>query len=169
MEKIEELIGKELLTIGRACNVCWLGFGHEHFVIDHKGIERIVSEYSLHIQCAFRLWHPEKPKFRIARDDIYEPCGGGEPPDNFYWDVQDGNFYDEKAKILRQHLEQINDMIVAAIDVNTLYDLKITFENGFLLETFCDCFSKETELWRLFNPYTDKPHLVVTGTGIEKI
>ena len=168
MGKIEELIGKRLTTIGRACNVCWLGFGSERFVIDHRGIERTVSEYALHIQAAFRLWHPEIPQFRIAYNDIYEPCGGGEPHDDFHWDVQGGNFYDEKVKILRQHSVLMDGMIVAAINMNALYDLKITFENGFLLETFCDCFSKEVELWRLFNPYTDKPHLVVTGTGIEK-
>ena len=168
MDTIEELIGKKLQRIGRAVDMCWLAFGNNRLVTDHNGKQRTVSEYALDIGSPFRLWNPTNPKLYIGWSDMFNPCGGGERPDDFNWDIQGGNFYDEKVKILQEDVEQMESMIVSKIEMNTLFDLKITFENGFLLETFSECFCKEIELWRLFEPYTKNTHLIVTGSGFEK-
>lgn len=167
MDKLEELIGQKLSRIGRAVDLCWFQFGNYRLETDHNGKQREVADYALDIQSSFRLWNPKNPKFRIGWSDIFNPCGGGERPDDFVWDIQGGNFYDEKVKALQEDSEQMAGMIVKRIEVNELFDLKITFTNGFLLETFSECFCFDVALWRLFEPFTEKPHLIVTGSGLE--
>ena len=168
MDNVEELIGKKLQRIGRACDWCWLAFGNNRLVTDHKGRQRTISEYALDIQSSFRLWKPKTPEFNIGWSDVFNPCGGGERPDDFNWDIQGGNFYDEKVKKLQENTEQMDGMIVQNIELNELFDLTIIFANGFLLETFTECFCEKVELWRLFEPYTDNDQLIVTGLGLEK-
>lgn len=168
LAELKDLIRKKLQYFGRAIDVCWFGFGNLTLETDDKGVQRTVAEYALHIQSSFRIWKPGNPQFRIGFSDVFNPCGGGERPEAFNWDIQGGNFYDEKVKAFQENSEQMDGMIVAAVEVNELFDLKITFTNGFLLETFSECFCEAVELWRLFEPYREKPHLVVTGAGLEQ-
>ena len=54
------IIEKPLKYIGRAGNLAWLGFGEYVTTINHKGIQRKIAQYTLHIQCPFRITQTEK-------------------------------------------------------------------------------------------------------------
>lgn len=168
MVELEDLISKRLRYIGRACDVCWLGFGDLIFETDYKGNKRTSAEYALHIQSAFRLWNPYNKQIHIGYSDIFYPCGDGERPENFEWDIQGNNLYDEKVDNLQKNICIMNELVVAEVKVKEFCDLTILFANGYQIDTLTECFSGDAELWRFFKSGVNEPHLVATGTGLQR-
>ncbi len=148
-------------------NLCWISFGDLIEITNYKGEQVIRARYALHIQSNFRIWQFSNYDFRIGYGDVFNPCGGVERPEDFDFDVQGGNFFDEKVAILRQNSELMNGLVIEKIEVNEMFDLKIIFENGVVLETFSDCFCENEELWRLFTFGENRKHIIAYGTRIE--
>jgi hypothetical protein len=167
-EALHPIIGMPLWSIGRAGNLEWFAFGEQRRVIDNAtkdGEPKIVSDYALHVQCSWRIldlkrvFVASRDRFYPAGDDPYKAI------DDFEWDMPGVNRCDERiSKLLLEWAT--NPMIVSAIEADFVGGLKISFDNGYILDIFPDL-SLEAELWRFFKPYIDEEHFVVTGRGIE--
>ena len=158
------LVGLSTRYIGRAANIAWLGFGSDVVIKTHKGEERVLAKYALHLQTTFRVLSLEKVLF--GSYDMYEPNTKTKWTEDFQWDVQGANYYDEHANELTMELER-GEILVTKIDATSYGDLTITLSNELVLEVYVDR-GKESECWRFFEPGSENKHFVVTGQGLEK-
>ena len=62
----------------------------------------------------------------------------------------------------------MNELVVAEVKVKEFCDLTILFANGYQIDTLTECFSGDAELWRFFKSGVNEPHLVATGTGLQR-
>jgi len=98
------LIGMPLWDAGRASDLAWFIFGERRSVRDYQGNSREIGEFSLHVQCAWRLL--QRDRTIVGNRDLYYPAGWGmdspEVPAGFKWDVQGANRLDERLKMFFQ-------------------------------------------------------------------
>lgn len=156
-EYINLLIGEPLSGIGRAANMLWMGFGKDVKTTNLKGQERTVSEYALHIQCAWRIIY--RKRIFTGNGDFYQLTVENDTGD---WDTKGGNLFDLKAVEINSLLEK-KSFTVEKIIVRDIGDLKIYFSNGLRLEVFPND-SLHEEYWRFFSKkpeLADRRHLVV--------
>lgn len=164
--ELGKLIGLKLQYAGRASNLFWLGFGEMVLVKRRKGTE-LLAEYSLHIQCAWRI--TKENKILVASRDFYYPrSDSDEEIDSFDWDVQGNNRFDEKIKNLMEDVK--GKLIVEGIDSDDIGGLKVYLSEKYVLEAFPDESDddEDSEFWRFFNMKDDSPHFVVEGNGIQR-
>jgi hypothetical protein len=169
-EKIREaalkLIGLRLWDAGRAADLAWFAFGERRTVRDSRGEPREVGEFALHVQCAWRLVQGDWTV--VGNRDLYYPTGWGmdspEVPADFKWDVQGANRMDEKLALFFQNNKE--GLAVVRVEARVAGALQIFLRDEAILEIFPND-SFEGEHWRLFRPYRDERHFVVTGEGVE--
>ncbi|MCI0530285.1 MAG: hypothetical protein L0Y56_22805 [Nitrospira sp.] len=163
--KLSCLIGLPLLKATRAANMECFHFGHENTVRDWKGNQKMVGEFALHVQCAWRIWGAEG--IVVGSQDIYYPSGDPlKEPKDFDWGVPGSTRCDERIERFFQDYDD-NLPVVEEIEADFTGGAKIRMKGGLLLEIFPND-SLDKEHWRLFAPATEAPHFVVTGQGIEK-
>jgi hypothetical protein len=80
---LQALIGLPLLSAGRAADLEWFLFGSSRTVTNFKGETRVVGEYALHVQCAWRI--RDSARIIVASNDLYEPTEVIEDSENFDW------------------------------------------------------------------------------------
>ena len=164
-KNLNVLIGLPLWSIGRAGSVYWFVFGNQRRLIKmDNGKEKTVSDYSLHVQCAWRI--SIKDKITISsRDKNYPP---GDDPykdiEDFDYDDPNGNRLDERIISFFNNLAK-QPLTVTCVEASNKGDLKIVFVNDIELEIFIDDTVIE-EYWRLFIPYNEKAHFVITSSCI---
>ena len=56
---------------------------------------------------------------------------------------------------------------VRQVEVRNAGSFTLFLDDGYALDVFPDD-SSSAEYWRLFKPYVDAPHFVVSGKGLEK-
>jgi hypothetical protein len=100
----------------------------------------------------------------IGQRDLYYPATPGrtspEVPAGFNWDVQGANRLDY---LLDEFFHRSNQqLIVEHTEVGCAAAFAIFFRDNFVLEIFPND-SFDEEHWRLFRPYLNEPHFVVTG------
>lgn len=162
MNFINELLNQPIVKIGRAGDLCWMLFGSSFKEKNVLGKEVEKGEYSLHLQCPWRIRDMEDSSIKLASGDIYEPRSSIEWNENFNWDVQGNNLFDEKV----EHLFSKEKMIlVEKISVLEDGDLEMIFSNKFVLECFIAISIKE-ECWRFFK-HGSKKHLIIYGNTKE--
>lgn len=177
IQELEKLKGEYLHRITRAGSMVMFQLGEfieKDFHSYAKGEiisteTKLVPKYALHIDCCFRL--SCAGEMIIAKCDLYQPHSKLEnKPDfdfeQFDWDVQGSNRFDELIYKYFSEGKPVN-FKVKKIEAYKLGDLKIYFENGFLLEAIIDISGNE-ECWRFFEVGNKDNHLVVNGRGIEK-
>ncbi|AZB42048.1 hypothetical protein CEF21_06955 [Bacillus sp. FJAT-42376] len=161
---LNPLIGLELQEAGRASNLFWLGTGPLATVQTKRGSE-IGAEYSLHIQCSWRL--SAGKKIIAGSRDFYSPSSqwNGEM-DDFDWDEYGNNRFDERIQLFNGRKRKL---IVEKIVADDLGGCILSFSDGVALEVFPDSSDEDpdTEYWRLFNWKEKSPHFVVNGLGID--
>ena len=154
-----------LWDAGRASDLAWFIFGERRIVRDFYGNPKEVGEFSLHVQCAWRLLQHDRTI--VGNRDLYYPAGWGmdspDVPADFKWDVQGANRLDERLKLFFQ--DDRKDLIVDRVEAGLAGALQIFFRGETVLEIFPND-SFEGEHWRLFRPYRDEPHFIVSGEGI---
>lgn len=161
MEELKKLIGLPFRKAGRACDLTWFGFGELIKKEDKRhGGALEVTEYALHVQCAWRLTDFEK--ILVASTDMYMPNSEIKYNHDFDWDVQGANRVDEQLEALFSRLR--TELTVNNVTVNKFGDIKIFLSENILLEAFLDS-STEDEAWRFFRSGVDAEHLVATGIG----
>ena len=157
IEYLNMLKGEPLSGIGRGANMLWMGFGKDVKTTNLKGEERLVSEYALHIQCAWRLLY--RKRIFTGNGDFYELT---ETNDTGDWDTKGGNLFDLKAVELNSVLSQ-KCFTIQKIMMRNTGDLKICLSNGLRLEVFPND-SLYEEYWRFFcykPELANRGHLVV--------
>jgi len=128
-----------------------------------------IAPYTLHIDCDFRMIC--NSKVIIGRTDVYAPTSKHLENEDFDWgcfdwDTEEGNRFDELLP--KYFSDDFSEYIIGKISVNKFGDLKIKFLNGFEFEAYIDT-SGNDECWSFFETGNNgKPHLVVSGKGIEK-
>lgn len=157
LEQLKKIINADNIKIGRAADLIWIAF--------HS---RDGREYALHLQTFFRFCDSEK--VLIADCDKYQPISliENEPSfllEKFEWDKRGNNLLDEWIDKYQSNL--INKLIVKEVKVNLYGDLEIIFNQNIILTVLIETTSSD-ECWRFFECHSNKPHLVVTGEGIQK-
>ena len=162
MDFINLLLNQPIIKIGRASDLCWMVFGKSFMEKDALGktVER--GEYSLHLQCPWRLCDSTNYTIKLASGDIYEPRSSVEWDEDFDWDVQGNNLFDEKVEYL---FPKETSAIVRDASVSAHGDLQMIFSNMLMLECFVNV-STNQECWRFFK-HGEKKHWVICGNGKE--
>jgi hypothetical protein len=167
-EKIEEVfqsvIGLPIWSIGRGADLEWFAIGVERREVPLKnGGSKVVSEFALHVQCAWRISGPNG--IIVASNDRYYPAGSDPYKDleEFDWDVPGANRCDER---ITQLIEERQDLplIILSVKADKVGSIFITLTDGYALEIFPDN-SIMHEYWRFFRPHSDELHFVVGPNG----
>jgi hypothetical protein len=163
---IQQLIGLPLWSIGRAGGLVWFAFGVERReVLVRRGVKKIVSEYSLHLQCPWRIRGRDKiivgygDRSYPSGDDPYKEFSENEP------DKIGNNQLDQRTLELIMDHEQ-SPLIVRSVKADVVGSISIAFNQGYILDVFPSS-SLSTEYWRFFRPASKEDHFVVTCKGIE--
>ncbi len=163
---LRQLIGLPLWSIGRAADLVWFAFGTERRnVTPVNGMPKTVSEYSLHVQCAWRI--RQKDAILVASADRFYPAGPNPYADlaEFEWDAPGANQLDERAGRLMEEYR-----LSLPIVENAIADFAGSFRLGLRHSLYLEAFPENSitkESWRLFRPYSDAEHFVFTKHGIE--
>jgi hypothetical protein len=159
---LEVLIGKPLWASGRAADLEWFQFGQRR-TINTRGHTKEVGEYALHVQCAWRVTHGDVVVVGSV-DLYYPPEETDERPEDFNWEVLGSNRRDKRIAALFQNETQ--QFLVRQIEVGEAGSFRILLDGDYAPEVFPDD-SLSDEHWRIFKPYVEGPHFVVTGKGLE--
>jgi len=158
------LVGLPLWASGRAADLQWFQLGAQRPVTAQYGpakrTERMVGDYALHIQCAWRISGPTG--IVVASRDRYVPAGDpDEEPADWRWDRPGANRCDERIKAWCLG----GPYLVEAVAADPTGGVRLALSHGYALEVFPDD-SQDREHWRLLQPARDADHFIVTGAGI---
>lgn len=163
---LKVLTGMPLWSIGRAGSLEWFHFGSQRrTVTSSSGGTKIVGEYALHVECAWRIIGPGGIVV-ASRDRLY-PAGNDPYKDlmDFEWDKPDANRCDERVSMFLD--KRMNaPLIVEAVQADLVGSLRLVLSDGYALEVFPDD-TVGGEYWRFFQPSMDTDHFVFTGHGFE--
>lgn len=149
---ITKIVGLRFTDVGWACNMLMFAFGDNG------------EEYAIHAQCFTRI---------IKNGDILVTT--------FDWQSWDGE-HDKNNDFLynlKKFKSDIEGGIVLSVEVNSLFDLIITLDNGVIIQIFIDNsyphYVEELEQYRFFEGEHNKteeqenfpPHYVVYSKHIE--
>jgi len=161
---LEQLLGFEFTRTRRtACTEC-LHFG-TLFRKDHKGIERQVGEFGIHLQCPWRI--TKGNGMIVGSDDVWEqPDENADYDENFNWDVQGGNLRDVRMAAFFNS----GKYVVQSVKVDDFGGFELSFNDNVKLTVFPASSNRNffSEYWRLLdNRDENKKHFVVTPLGID--
>ena len=151
------LMGKQLWGWGRAADLISFQIGQERAVIDHRGQPKTVGEFALHIQCPWRI--TSNGKLLVGRGDLYYPSDGSVSRQDFNWDVVGANRCDV---ILDRLFDERGPLVIQKFELQSAAVLQVVLTHAICVEVFPDA-SADQEHWRLFEPYTGKPHTIAKG------
>jgi hypothetical protein len=134
-------------------------FGAPRIVHGFRGEAKEVGDYALHVQCAWRIRRQDN--VLVGRGDIFSPPEDtDEPlPEDFDW--QKENMFD---KVVSTLFAEKKEFIVRGVEAGSAGSLAISLDGELAIDVFPQD-SLRGEHWRLFEPYREKPHFVVSGIG----
>ncbi|HUO60585.1 MAG TPA: hypothetical protein VMU24_07935 [Candidatus Acidoferrales bacterium] len=157
-DALNALVGKPLWSSGRSAGLQWFSFGERQSVTGVRGNVKEVGEYALHIQCAWRIIRHDE--VIVASGDVYaEPRK--KPSRELHLKF---TLLDERVQELFQG--EARRFAVEKVEAADAGAFCISFSDGYALNVMPDD-SSDDEHWRLFKPYTEGPHFVVTGVGLD--
>ena len=157
-------VGLPLWASGRGADMQWFAFGNQRQAVSHSGTSRAVGDYSLHVQCPWRIVRGDA--IVVGSRDLYYPADEtAEVPPEFDYDY-DGMKTRRDRRVDALLENATTAYIVTDVRVGAAGAFQIHLDEGYALEEFPDD-SAEAEDWRFFRPYLNDPHLVVTGAGLE--
>lgn len=157
-------VGLPIWSVGRGADLEWFAIGTERKGVPLKsGGVKTVSEYALHVQCAWRITGPEG--IVVASHDRYYPAGVDpyKGIEDFEWDIPGANRCDERvARLFEERGER--QFVILSVKADRVGSVYFTLTDDFSLELFPDS-SVLSEFWRFFRPNIDEPHFVVGIKG----
>ncbi len=153
---LSRIIGLPLTAVRRAADMRTFQFGAL------RPVDRgSVGDFALHVQCPWRVEGPDG--IVTGRLDLWEPVEDNAPCDE-NWD------YEKSPNLQDARLEEwlaTNELslLVKSVDADEFGGVVIGFPHGFVLRLFPA--GTRGEDWRLFQPKTDAPQLVVSGGAVE--
>jgi len=164
VEHLHYLVGLRLGHIGRASNLVWIGFGEYSTQDDGSGQARMLPEYALHVQCAWRLTQGAEPF--LASQDIYVPNPTLVSDETFDWSKVGNSRFDQ---LVIEFLSSIHDpLVVQAVKADEHGGIIISLSHEVEVQVFPDE-SRDVEVWRLLQFGGSGWHFVVTGRGCEEV
>jgi hypothetical protein len=157
-----QLVGMKCWGWGRAADLASFQIGTQRTVIDHQGKAKTVGQFALHIQCSWRIVQPGR--VIVASGDLYYTPDGHAPGPDFDWEPRGANRRDVNLDHLFSDDQQL---VVRDVKLECAGFLRIMFANNVCLEVFPDS-SLDQEQWRLFQPYTGRPHMVACGGSVRE-
>lgn len=156
-QALSVLVGKPLWSCGNSAALEWFEFGERRTVTRFRGGTKEVGEYALHVQCAWRI--TQHDEVVIASGDVHDASeqGGGDSAPI----VTRAN---ERVQQLFQR--ETRQLAVEQVKAGDAGAFSIMLADGYVLEVMPDD-SSDSEHWRLFKPYVEGPHFVVTGAGLQ--
>ena len=163
-EALTDLVSLPIWGTCRALNMQMFDLGKCRTTVNAKGKRVEVSEYSLHIQCPWRIVGPEG--IIVGSEDRNYP----EDEESDWSEFDPDGPTRSEARIsgwLEQHEE--SPLVVDSVEANHVGGFKLFLSKGFVLEVFpAHSLRGETcDYWRLIRPSEGASHFVVTGHGIE--
>lgn len=120
-----------------------------------------IGNFALHVQCPWRIEGREG--IVTGRLDLWQPLEDDAPFDE-NWDYDESpNLQDTLVK--RWLAQNGPSLIVESVDADDFGDAAIRFGQDFVLRWFPA--GTRGEDWRLFQPKTGAPHLVISGGAIK--
>ncbi len=139
-------------------------FGERRIRLNRKGEEVEVGEYSLHIQCPWRIVGPDG--IIVGFLDRNYPV-----EENADWQEFDDEGPSRCEFQMAGWLKEYSGcpLKVEKVEADYVGGFKLFLQHGFVLEAFpANSLQGEySERWRLFRP-SDESHFVVCGYGIEE-
>lgn len=162
------LIGKPLWRSTRAADMACFQFGGRHKRKASRGVDAEVGDYSLHVQCSWRITRGDE--IVVGKEDLYQPEGPVEIDNYFDW--QKNNLLDARLKTL--FADNQRQFAVVGTALRAAGQLDILFDDELRLEVFPNSSvrTSEVEHWRLFTPGLTpeeigrSTHLVFAGDGL---
>lgn len=164
-EALSKLQGLALTRVNRAAMMLMFWFGDERVVPDtHRGGERTVPDFALHVQCAWRLCRHGRILIG-SQDVLYDADTPWDQPnpEGFEWDVAGANRCDRFFAAFPP-AESSVPLIVATVSTDELGGFRLGLSGGFSLQCFPDAGTPD-EIWRLLQPGRQTDHYVAEGTG----
>ena len=163
-KELEQILGLPLSIARRCADMRVLHFGK--ITEDQDGS---FGEYSLHIQCPWRLENVDG--IITGRMDLYEPMSEV-LDDDCEWDDEKENLQDKKMLELlegydsrtKSPVNRTQFFIVESIESNNHGSVTIRFSGGYSLILFPA--GSAGEDWRFFKHHQLEPHFVVEGGKI---
>ncbi|MDR0221769.1 MAG: hypothetical protein LBI54_10255 [Lachnospiraceae bacterium] len=129
-------------------------------------------KFAVHIHGRFRITCGDR--IVLAKNDMFEPSSkienepgfdwdAWESDENDGWDAVGNNRYDELCS--RYFADEPLEFVVKKATVSRWGDLKVVFENGFVLETFVDN-TGDIECWVFFEDGGKGIFIEITGQGL---
>ena len=158
---LKVLLGLRLQEIGRAADMLWMAFGELRTMTTRTGQQREVGEWALHLQTPWRF--SVGSTLLVGAKDIYTNWETGQFGE--YLEIGDSRF-DRLANILNQRLKNMAHC-TRSIACDGLGGFRLAFDDDLSFDAFSDMSHDhpENELWRLFEPATEKHHFVVQTSG----
>jgi hypothetical protein len=147
----------------------WLSLGERRMRPDDQLGRREVGEFALHVSCPWRLVGPDG--LIVASGDLFTPADPVADPANFEWDRPGANWWDVCLQAFIAATAE-SPLAVTSVSADELGSLRLFLGDEFLLDVFPDSSHAahvESEFWRLVQPGTGAPHLVVGSEGIERV
>jgi hypothetical protein len=163
---LRALVGLPLGHVGVSATLLDLGFGPLRWVgTGHRGKERQCHAYALHTETPWRIVGPAgmvtgKADLWRTRDGELDFEGGRTQR---YGDTLHACRVEEEMGVLLES----GAFLVESASVDALGGARIDLARGYRVEVFPMGSAPEGEIWRLFRPGQDCPHLVVTARGME--
>lgn len=86
--QLNSMMGLPLGDLGRSSNLVWFSFGRSKIVQSLMGLEKRVAEFSLHVQCSWRITGRNQSIIAESKD-IYQPSSKYHGSDDeFFWDAR---------------------------------------------------------------------------------
>lgn len=181
-QALDCLKGENLRYVMRAGSMGDLGFGNDvDKTVNRRNEQNLlvptvarVPKFALHIDGRFRITCGDE--IILAKNDMFHPSSKIESKPDFdwdawatneidSWDVRGNNRYDEICS--HYFSGELFQFTIKKVIVSKWGDLRLEFENDFILETFVDV-SKDEECWRFFVANDLSSHIVITRQGLEE-
>ena len=166
---LSPLIGRPLWDAGRAGAMLWLQLGDRRMRTDVQLGRRETGEYALHVSCPWRLVGPEG--LVVASGDLFTPADPSADPEDFEWDVPGANWCDVRLQAFVAAMAEA-PLAVTAVSADELGSVRLFLGDEFVLDIFPDSSPAahvESEFWRLLQPGSGAPQLVVGSEGIARV
>jgi hypothetical protein len=166
LNAISALEGRHIWDRTRAADMEMFQFG-DRVTQEFRGDVRTVGEWALHLIGGWRI--VARGRVLVGSRDYWIPARGVSD-DDFNPHSVGGSRRDELMKQFIAHGERVHRAESAT--VSEAGDLRLVFADGCVLETLTDLGFVEpaddetNECWRLFQPATELPHLVVRPGGV---
>jgi len=160
---LDVLVGKDLWASGRAADLQWFQFGQCRTVTDSRGGAKEVGEYALHVQCAWRIRKGDV--VIVGSRDLYSPAEDTKDGQHFDWEIPGTSRLDKRIHSIFEN--ETRHLLVSVVEAREAGSFTVQLENDYELDVFPHD-TLPVEHWRLFRPYKDEPHFVVSGNGIDK-